>query len=261
MPRTLPKFPSDTAIALKPDPDDRHPSSALNSVKPPERLKASLLRKYVMVGAVMSAVAVVGIPTLLSQQQPRVLSIRANDLSASALEDIAIAQKHCRTVVRSLKGGDDAISIGFADRPEVLPSRPVGDLFAPSQECEAIRRDRIPKTLGREDGTDPNALLEEVQTQLKSRRVRGNHNSGVITIWLQNAEPRPGQVGFDIKRLQVQLQQITSDRSTIAIFGPAGQLRSDLEKAIQNNPQVDLCSIDSSETCVQQAFVKGRRLP
>ncbi len=261
MTRALPKFPADRATVSKLDLDDRHPPSNLNSNKPPEPPKASPLQKFVMVSAVLSAVAMVGIPTLLSQQQPRVISIVANDLSASALPDITVARQHCQIAARLLKERDFVVSIEFADRPEVTQAAIVEDVADPLKKCDAIRRDGISPTLGKQRGTDLIALLSEAHLQLKLQRTRGNQYPGVITIWLQNAEPRPGQAALDLKRVQLQIQQITQARSMIVIFGPTGQLRKDLETAIQTNPQVLLCPIASSENCIKEAFDKGRKLP
>ena len=263
MSRTLPKFPDNlVSNPLEFDRHDRRPSSAPSPFNgsPP---KVSPLQKLLMVGAVVSAVGIVVTPALLSHRQPRVISIYANDLSKSALSDIHVAQQHCSAAARLLKKGDYAVSIGFADRAEVTEASVVNDeeIEARPNKCNEISRDRIPPTLGKQQGTNLVALLEEVETQLKSQRTRGNQNPGVITIWLQNAEPRHRGTVLDLKRVRSQLQQITDDHSTIAIFGPTGQLHSDLEKAIQDNPRVELCPIRNSETCIKQAFGRGRKLP
>ena len=250
--RTLPKPELDTH-------DRSHPSAHYSS--DPSSPKASLFQKLVMVGAGVFAVGIVVIPTLLSHRQSRVISIHANDFSGSALDDIKTAVQHCIAAARSLKEGDYAVSIGFADRPEVTQAAVVDDVAALLKKCDAIRRDRIPPSVGKQPGTNPIALLDKVQNQLKSQRTLGNQNPGVITIWLQNAEPRLRGTRLDFKRVRSQLQQITNDRSTVVIFGPTGELQSDLELAIQGIPRVELCPIESFEPRIKQAFNKARHLP
>ncbi|MCY7274293.1 MAG: hypothetical protein LH702_11270 [Phormidesmis sp. CAN_BIN44] len=204
------------------------------------------------------AVGTLLIPTLLNQH---VISIQANDLSKSALNDIKTAQQHCKVATGSLKEKDYAISIWFADRPEQRWAELVDDGATLLKKCDAIRRDRISPSVGKQLGTDPIALLDKIQNQLKSQRTRGNKNPGVITIWLQNAEPRLRGTRLDFNRVRSQLQQITNDRSTVVIFGPTGELQSDLELAVQGIPRVELCPIESFEPCIKQAFNKARHLP
>jgi hypothetical protein len=224
------------------------------SVKPPLSTK---LMTILGLGAVLSILI---IPAVLDQQTQRVIGFRANDRSQSGLPYSAVAQQHCQAQIRQLKPGDWVVNIDYADRPEVIQDTLVHSQVELLRQCQDDSHPTpIAAEMGIDRGTSPHLLLDQILIMIRAKRAEGITAPAVVTVWLQAAEPVPGQLAFDITHIKSQAQQITDAQGVIALMGTTGQLQTDLRTALADNPSARVCTLNDIDDCINWAYRAGRQ--
>lgn len=197
--------------------------------------------------------------TLLIQdwKTQSLLVIMADDLSLSGLAVPHAIQQHCHQVLKHIKTNDHLVHIGYADRPETLYDAPVQNTIGLLRQCN---KPEAPNTIGRRSGTSPTEMLETVLIALESARVRGNTDPVVISIWLQEAEPVPGDPPLDWDRFQAQVDTITANNGVVTFFGPTGELQQDLKTHLKSNPRAEVWPLTALENSTTWAYGLAREL-
>ncbi|WP_353258245.1 hypothetical protein [Prochlorothrix hollandica] len=197
--------------------------------------------------------------TLLVQdwQTQSLLVIMADDLSLSGLAVPDAVQQHCHQVLKQIKTGDHLIKLGYADRPETLYDAPVQNTIGLLRTCP---NPEPPGTIGRRSGTSPTEMLEAVLIALESARVRGNTDPVVVSIWLQDAEPVPGDPPLDWERFQAQVDTLTTNNGVVTFFGPTGELQQNLKIHLKGNPQAEVWPITALDNSTTWAYGLAREL-
>jgi len=209
--------------------------------------------------ALLMMLVVGAIPVIEWYRTVRVIAILASDVSDSGLTDPAIGQAICRTQTQALKPEDVAIDIPYADTTETTRSSTVQSVTHLFSRCQDTQQ--RPAAIGKGTGTSPLLLMERIQTQIQIQRQAGNTNPIAAVVWMQAAEPGPGLPPLDFEVLGQHIHQITGDRGRLAIIGPTGQLRQNLEKLSVENPRLQVCSAAEHQACIRDTFDAARILP
>lgn len=226
----------------------------------PYRVPNTVWKSPLLWLAILAMLIVAAIPIVEWYRTVRVIAILASDASDSGLADPTVGQNICRTQTQALKPEDVAIDIAYADTTEATRSSTVRSVTQMFPRCQDYAKQR-PATVGRVTGTSPLLLLERIQTQIQIQRKAGNTSPIAVVVWMQAAEPGPGLPPLDFDVLGQQIKQITDDRGRVAIVGPTGQLRQNLENLSAQNPYLQVCSVAEHQSCIRDTFDATRALP
>lgn len=237
--------------------------SSLRPVHSPEMAAKSLpvWKSPLLWLGLLIALLIAGINFAVWYRTVRVIAILASDVSDSGVADPTVAESICRAQTQALKPQDVAIDIAFADTTEPTHTGEVHSVTQMFPRCQHEDRQHRPPSVGKSSGTSPIVLLDRIQTQIQIQRKAGNTQPIVTVIWLQAAEPGPGLPDLDFDLLGQQIKQITDDRGRVAMIGPTGKLREDLERLSVQNPSLQVCSIAEHESCIRSTFEAARSLP
>lgn len=201
---------------------------------------------------------IIGITLFIEITTQRVIHIRADDGSGSAVGYAAQRLQHCQTSNQHYKPGDTVVNIRFADQPVTTQNITLSNGLSLLGQCQQTNTQTT--GIGKQPGTSLVRLLESIHTTIKKQRDWNNSNSVVVTVTLQAAEPGPNQPELDWQRVKTLVHSITSSRGAIAIIGPTGQLQNQLETQLLNERNVRICSFNDVRPCVDWAFETGRHL-
>jgi hypothetical protein len=188
----------------------------------------------------------------------RLLVIQAKDQSASALAITGAETQQCKAILNSIKTGDRLMVLTYADRPEIMVDSPVQNTIGLLRQCN---EQTIPNTIGRRQGTSPVQMLSAVLVALESARIRGNTDPVLVSVWLQAAEPVPGDPPLDWAQFQAQVDTITANNGVVSIFGPTGELQQQLKAQLKHNSQAEVWPLEEVEQSVTWAYEVARQLP
>lgn len=188
----------------------------------------------------------------------RLLVIQAKDQSASALAITGAESRQCKSILNQIQPGDRFMVLTYADRPEIIEDSPVDNTIGLLRQCQD---QPIPSTIGRRKGTSPVQMLSAVLVAIESARIRGNTDPVLVSIWLDAAEPVPGDPPLDWAQLQAQIDTITANNGVVSIFGPTGELQQQLKSKLKANPQAEVWPLDEVEQSVAWAYEVARQLP
>ncbi len=190
-----------------------------------------------------------------------VIAILGLDVSDSGVHNAATVEKICRAETQALRAGDRAIDIAYADTTEPTYSSEVETVTQMFPRCQSYAKQQRPATVGKGQGTSPMLLLDRIQTQVQIQRQAGHQQPIAAVVWLQAAEPGPGLPPLDFAALGQRIKQITDDRGRVAIIGPTGKLRENLDKLSAQNPSLRVCNVADYQSCIRSTFKDARTLP
>jgi len=208
------------------------------------------------------AAGILVIPKFIEDLVPKVIAIHASDVSDSGIAHPELPLQVCKSRAENLKTGDLAIDLQFSDRAEAISDKLIRQDTDLNGLCAAITTMKNrPNTISRKQGTSPIAIIDRITNAVVTQRRKNNQNPVVVTLWLDEAEPVPGQSAYDYDHFQKQVEKITNDRSKVAIIGTKGELREELEKRLGQNSSVFLCTENDGKECVSRVFEAARSLP
>jgi hypothetical protein len=227
---------------------------AIENKQPPQPTQPKINWKMLGVGSL----ALIGLsaPVVWQLQQPSLLHINAIDISDSAKNNQPeLAKQVCQTGSEYRQLGDRLVTIVFANKAEVVGTQDIeGQLtsLAACQKSLEVQSEIATKY----SGTDLMAPLAE--SALAITQQRNQSRPVVITMTLDQAEAGPGIAPIDWEQARQLVQQITSDRGTLVIIGPKGELQTQLMENLGQIPHVQICPSLGGTDCVRQAFTQGR---
>lgn len=185
---------------------------------------------------------------------PRIVHIRADDTSKSALEFAPERQQHCKIATEHYKSGDQVISLSFADQPGTSERISIFNTLAVLGQCQ----EDSPQTQNQEPGTSLEFLLKQIQAESKRQRQK-NNLPVVITILVQTNEP--GTFHQDnLETIKQLTHEILSDKSLIALMVEDPSLQNQLSDLFASEAQLEVCSFRDIKSCLDWAFKTGRHL-
>jgi hypothetical protein len=196
-------------------------------------------------------------PIVEGHRNTPVLAILALDVSDSGLANGKSVEEICRDQTRALKPRDQVIDLVFADTTEPTLTKSVSSPTRSFSRCKSYAASR-PDTVGKGWGTSPIVLLERAYTQVQIQHQQGQVKPAAITIWLDAAEPGPGLPPLDFSVLGQQIQQLNEVQAQIAIIGPTGKLREELERLSLANPNLRVCGLQDAQECIRSTFAAAR---
>lgn len=211
-------------------------------------------RSLPIVGALLLGVGVLGATLAVEFTTQRVIHIRADDSSDSAVGYTALRQQHCQASVQHYKPGDIAIAISFADRPVTTQNISIFNSFSLLGTCSDTKR----AIANKQPGTSLILLLERIQSAVEKQRARNNLNPVVATVTLQDAEPGPNQPALDFDRVRKLVSSITQNGGAIALMVENEELQNQLDTKLAEDGNVQICSFTGATECVNWAFETGR---
>lgn len=219
----------------------------------PPWFKSPLILSLICLGLVIFAT-----PLVIDFKTERVIHIRADDFSDSAQGYAEERQKHCQGSAREYKWNDVMIVMPFADRPETTEHIPILNSLSLLGQCQEKKR----AIANQHPGTSLILLLERIQQAIDKERNSNNAHPIVVTITIQDDEPGPLQPDpDDIKHIQTLVDRLTENRGAIAFMVEDPTLRSQLDRDLGNESQVEICDFQSIDRCVNWAFKTARQLP
>ncbi|MDY6783945.1 MAG: hypothetical protein SW833_15605 [Cyanobacteriota bacterium] len=193
-----------------------------------------------------------------------VISVQANDVSDSARAHSNLSKNACKARNSQLKPRDVQIDIIYADDSELRRDAEVNNTLLLMRQCSNLfdENDQQPDTgIRKLPGTSLESALDNIDTQISSKRTEGINFPAVIVITLHENEPVPGQPIPDIERIKDKISNLTrNNQGILVISGPIGQLQKELRKALTDNPKARICPFSDIKSCTQRAFTEGRRL-
>lgn len=208
------------------------------------------------------AAGILVIPKILEDNVTKVIAIHASDVSDSGIAHPELPLQVCKSRAENLKTGDLAIDLQFSDRAEAISDKLIRQDTDFNGLCAGITTVKNrPNTLSRERGTSPITVIDRITNAVVTQRRKNNHYPIVVTIWLDEAEPIPGQPPYDYDYFQKQVEKITNDRGKVAIIGTKGELQEKLEKRLGQNSSVFLCTENDGKECVNRVFEAARSMP
>ncbi|MEB3357608.1 MAG: hypothetical protein VKK04_12845 [Synechococcales bacterium] len=228
----------------------------------PSRPTAQTSRKtpwsWVVAGG-LASLLVAAVPLLEWYRSAPVLAILALDVSDSGLADGKSVEDICRSQTKFLKARDQAIDFVYADTTEPTLFHSVNSPIRSYGRCKPYASSR-PGTVGQGWGTSPILLLERVYTQVQIQHQQGKVKPAAITVWLDAAEPGSELPPLDFSVLGQQIQQLNELQAQIAIVGPTGELREELERLSLANPNLRVCGLPDAQECIRSTFAAARAL-
>ncbi len=237
----------------------RHPyrSSPTLIPLPTPDSDSSNLRRWLYSGILLALLSLIAY-IVWETRRPRLIHYIVNDHSASAQPLNAQRQQHCQASLEHYRSGDRRIEIAYADRPETIHDQTISNtfLFNPCQTAIA------PIAIGNQDGTSVIRAFEQIAQQVSQIRLNTPDQRVAVTLTLQYAEIVGDQPALDesgYETLRQSITQITGDnQGTIAIIGPGGALQNDLQRELQNLPNLRICPFAATESCVTWALTTPR---
>ncbi|MGK7886839.1 MAG: hypothetical protein AB4057_19705 [Crocosphaera sp.] len=192
----------------------------------------------------------------LDFSQHRILFLRAYDLSESGLEHIEVQKDHCQLSQRNQKVGDYSVTMGFADKAQVVTARLVNN------QLDFVPCDFDASAFGQLPGTSVLKLFQLAQTEVRGYRTRGINYPVVFTIILDAAEPVPGEDPFNEQSLQ-ELKKITdelTENGYIRIIGPETTLQQWLKESLaEKNPKIKIGSYNDAKNDTEESIKQARK--
>lgn len=210
----------------------------------------------VILGAILLGVGILGVTLLIDFTTQRVIHIRADDSSDSAVSYAAQRLQHCQASSQQYKPGDTAITIPFADRAVTTHNISIFNSLSLIGQCKDISR----PINNKQPGTALIGALERIQSVVQKERARNNFNPVVVSITIQDAEPGFSQSQLDMERVKALVHTLTSDRGAIAFMVEDEKLQSQLDEKLTSEGKVQVCSLNDVTNCVNKAFETGRKL-
>ena len=223
----------------------------------PDTDPSKTLRRWLYSGISLALLALISY-LVWETRRPRLIHYIVNDQSASAQPLSAQRQQHCQASLEHYRSGDRRIEIAYADRPETIHDQTISNtfLFNPCQTAIA------PLDIGNQDGTSLIRALEQIAQQVSQTRLQTPDQRVAVTLTLQHAEIVGDQPALDAsgyETLRQSITQITGDnQGTIAIIGPGGALQNDLQRELQNQPNLRIFPFAATESCVTWALTTPR---
>ncbi len=207
-----------------------------------------------VLAAVSAGVLVVGMMLVSELTAQRVIHVRADDSSDSAASYAAVKQAHCQASVQHYKPGDTAIAFSFADRPVTTQNISIANSLTLLGACKNSQ----PPMSKKQPGTSLILLLERIQSVVQKQRARHNLNPLVVTITIQDAEPGPNQPQLDLDKVKELVNDIIADGGSLALMVEDEDLQSQLDMKLAEDGNVEVCSFQDVNQCVNLAFEMGR---
>lgn len=222
----------------------------------------------------LSAIVIVFIvPSLIyfysawkESKQLRIIHFLIDDYSKSARvsseEDFNLAQEHCKASSNMYLKGDTQVRIAFANRPEVVSNKVLGNNLAPGLPLVSCKKEYTPSyKVGDDFGTSLTDVMQYVQTLISNERAKNSQKPIIVTITIQHAELdlEGKERAKKFEYLRRIVSQITSDNKVfIEIIGPIGALQKGLEEYLGDLKGISICSKNDVKSCVEGAFSIAR---
>jgi hypothetical protein len=220
---------------------DRHSESLWRSPK-------------IWIGGIAALVLLLS-PLIWDWNTPKLLFYYLSDFSSSGLSNRKTLTTLCGASVVNLKPGDTFEGIEYADRAEPTRLQKIEVNTDLDQLCQVQPRS---PAIGHQNGTSPIAPIKRLLDSISAERARGNNQSIVTVMWLQEAELIPGKPAYDYNEFQRLVEQVVKNRAKIAIIGPTGKLGEMLAQRFSSNGSVYICPASAAANCTQRVFDAAR---
>jgi hypothetical protein len=220
-----------------------------------ERHPEQLWRSPKIWGGGIAALVLLLSPLIGDWYTAKLLFYYLNDSSSSGISNRKISATLCDTWSPNLKPGDTFEEIQFAERAEPTAIQKIEISTDLAQLCKVQPRS---PAIGHQNGTSPISPIKRLLNSITAERSRGNNQSIVAVMWLQEAEPIPGAPAYDYNEFQRLVEQIVKNRAKIAIVGPTGQLGEMLTQRFSSTPSVYICPVSAAANCTQRVFDAAR---
>jgi hypothetical protein len=206
-------------------------------------------------GGWIAALVLLLSPLIWDWKTPRLLFYYLSDSSSSGMSNHKILTNLCDAWSANLKPGDTFERIEYAERAELTQIQKIEISTDLAQLCQVQPKS---PAIGHQNGTSPILPIERLLNSIAAERSRGNNQSIVAVIWLQEAEPIPGTPAYDYNEFQRLVEQVVKNRAKIAIIGPTGELGEMLAQRFSSTSSVYICPVSAAANCTQRVFDAAR---
>jgi hypothetical protein len=185
----------------------------------------------------------------------RAMVFNVTDVSDSVRPYATFLNTNCNSINDRLIERDTFNYVKFADRPMIISNTDFEEKQVGS-DCQTVTQK--PPGIGKNNGTDFEAAVKTVDTEIYHRRIQGNTLPAIVLFSIQAAEP-VGQKVVNFQSVKKSIENIAKT-GYVSIIGPDVILQSQLNEELKDIPNVKVCSFQDAKACgIDWAFNQVRK--